>query len=313
MAMKLDTVTLEVIRNALPAVANEMAADLQRTSYNMMIYEVRDYCTALLDTQGRLMSQNIGGGSHFVADLGVGIKDGIAQHGLDGFAPGDVLVHNHQRVAGQHLNNVVVYTPVFHEGTLVAFAVVRAHWVDVGGLSTGFGAGNQAFDPWAEGLQFDQVKLYEKDEPDRKLLQFIRTNIRYPDAAMGDLRSHLAACRLGARRYTELLSRYGADVVPRAIDTLYAETEQKCRAVVAQIPDGVYEAASRIPGATAEAPPYDIVAKVTIVGSNMEIDLSGCSAQREGGMNARTYAGAYIAYKALTAPLAPVNEARSRR
>ena len=39
----LDPVTLEVIRNALPAVANEMAADLQRTSYNMMIYEVRDF------------------------------------------------------------------------------------------------------------------------------------------------------------------------------------------------------------------------------------------------------------------------------
>src|ERR671939_1229567 len=106
----LDPVTLEVIRNALPAVANEMAADLQRTSYNMMIYEVRDYCTALLDTRGRLMSQNIGGVSHFVADLGVVIKDGIAQHGLHGFEPGDVIVHNHQAVAGQHLNNVVVYT-----------------------------------------------------------------------------------------------------------------------------------------------------------------------------------------------------------
>src|SRR5215213_10104751 len=105
---RLDHVTLEVIRNALPAISDEMSYDLQRTSYNMMIYEVRDYCTALLDTQGRLMSQNIGGVSHFVADLGVVIKDGIAQHGLDGFAPGDVLVHNHQRVAGQHLNNVVV-------------------------------------------------------------------------------------------------------------------------------------------------------------------------------------------------------------
>ena len=44
----LDAVTLEVIRNALPAVANEMAADLQRTSYNMMIYEVRDFCTSLV-------------------------------------------------------------------------------------------------------------------------------------------------------------------------------------------------------------------------------------------------------------------------
>ena len=76
--MKLDIVTLEVIRNALPAVANEMAADLQRTSYNMMIYEVRDYCTALLNTKGELISQNVGGVSHFVADLGVLVTDGMA-------------------------------------------------------------------------------------------------------------------------------------------------------------------------------------------------------------------------------------------
>ncbi len=65
----LDAVTLEVIRNALPAIANEMSADLQRTSYNMMIYEVRDFCTSLVDTEGQLISQNVVGVSHFVDDL----------------------------------------------------------------------------------------------------------------------------------------------------------------------------------------------------------------------------------------------------
>ena len=77
MYAQLDMVTLEVIRNALPAIANEMAADLQRTSYNMMIYEVRDFCTALVAPDGALVSQNVGGVSHFVADLGVNITDGM--------------------------------------------------------------------------------------------------------------------------------------------------------------------------------------------------------------------------------------------
>ena len=72
---RLDPVTLEVLRSALPAIADEMSVDLQRTSYNMMIYEVRDYCCAILDVEGRLLAQNIGGVSHFVADLGVVIKD----------------------------------------------------------------------------------------------------------------------------------------------------------------------------------------------------------------------------------------------
>src|ERR1700676_727098 len=155
----LDAVTLEVIRNALPAIANEMAADLQRTSYNMMIYEVRDFCTSLVNTKGELISQNVGGVSHFVADLGVIITDAMARFGEDGFAPGDVIITNHQAVAGQHLNNVVIYMPYFYQGELLMFSMVRAHWIDVGGSSTGFGAGPQGVDPWFEGLQRDQLKI----------------------------------------------------------------------------------------------------------------------------------------------------------
>jgi N-methylhydantoinase B len=304
-APHIDPVTLEVIRNALPAISDEMSVDLQRTSYNMMIYEVRDYCTALLDVDGSLISQNIGGVSHFVADLGVVVKDAVARYGRDGFAPGDVLLHNHQATAGQHLNNVVVYSPVFYRGELVAFAMVRAHWVDVGGLSTGFGAGNRAYDPWSEGLQFNQLKLYEAGVVDKKLLAFIRDNIRFPDNAMGDMRSQLAACRLGERRFVELLDRYGLGVVQASIKQFYAETEQKCRAAVAAIPDGVYEAESFIDW---RGKGYDIRVKVTVSGSDMTIDLSGCSPEREGGANSRTYAGAYIAYKALTTPTEPLNE-----
>ena len=89
MTVKLDPVTLEVIRNALPAIANEMAADLHRTSYNMMIYEVRDFCTALVAPDGALISQNVGGVSHFIADLGTIIVDGMKRYGRSGFRPGE--------------------------------------------------------------------------------------------------------------------------------------------------------------------------------------------------------------------------------
>ena len=301
----IDPVTLEVIRNALPAIPNEMSHDLQRTSYNMMIYEVRDYCTALMDVAGGLIAQDVGGVSHFVADLGVIIKDGLARYGRDGFFPGDVIMHNHQAVAGQHLNNVVIYTPIFFADELVAFAVVRAHWVDIGGFSTGF-SGAGAYDPWSEGLQIDQLKIYEKGVPDEKVLKIVRDNIRYPEAGMGDLRSQLAACRLAERRFEELLVRYGKDVVLNAVGILYADAEARCRAAVAAMPDGVYEAESRFDG---RGEPYAIKVKVTIAGSDMTIDFSGCASERPNEpINSRTYAGAFIAYKALTAPLDPVNE-----
>jgi N-methylhydantoinase B len=308
---RLDPVTLEVIRNAIPAISNEMSYDLQRTSYNMMIYEVCDYSCTLLDTAGTLMSQNIGGVSHFIADMGVVIKDGIARYGLKNFAQGDVLITNHQAVAGQHLNNIVIYTPFFLDGVLTAFPAVRAHWVDVGGLSTGFGALGST-DPWSEGLQLNQLKIYEAGKPDNKLLQVIADNIRFPQAAMGDLRSQIAACRLAERRLEELYKRYGAETIAAAMEIIYSETERKCRAVVETIPDGVYEADNYVDAPGAREPLVHVHVKVTVSGSDMEIDFTGTQPQTSGNNNSRTLAAAYIAYKGLTTPLEPANEGSFR-
>jgi N-methylhydantoinase B len=309
----LDPVTLEVIRNALPAVANEMAVDLQRTSYNMMIYEVRDFCTALIDTQGQLISQNVGGVSHFVADLGVIITDGMKRYGAKGFQPGDVIITNHQAVAGQHLNNIVIYMPYFYQGELLMFSMVRAHWIDVGGSSTGFGAGPQVVDPWFEGLQLDQLKIYRAGKLDETLYRVLKDNIRFPESSLGDMKSQMAACRLAARRMDELFDKYGKGTILAAIDRIFDETETKCRNVVSQLPDGVYEAASAMDhDGVLKSEPVPIRVKVTIRAGEMVIDLSGCSQERKAAINSRTLAGARVAYKALTGPLDPVNEGSFR-
>src|SRR5204862_8269705 len=97
--LTIDPVTLEVVGAALPAITNEMSHVLQRTSYNMMIFEIRDFCCAIVDRDGNLVSQNVGGVSHFIADLGAVIKDGLVK--TETFRPGDVIVTNHQAVAGQ--------------------------------------------------------------------------------------------------------------------------------------------------------------------------------------------------------------------
>jgi len=308
----LNIVTLEVIRNVLPAIANEMSYVLQRTSYNMMIYEVRDYCCGLLDVDGRLLAQNTGGVSHFVADLGVVIRDGVARYGLDGFHRGDVVVTNHQRVAGQHLNNIMVYTPCFAGGELFGFAATRAHWIDVGGLSTGFSAGN-ATDPWMEGLQLDQIKLWNAGHLDDTVWRLIRDNIRYPDSSMGDLQSQVAACRLAERRLEEIVDRYGRTAVEFAIETIFDQTEARCRAAVERLADGTYEAESLFGGhALDNHEPVLIKVRITIAGGHMTIDLTQCSSERRQPINARTLAAPLIAYKALTVPNDPVNDGAFR-
>lgn len=308
MAANLDPVTLEVIRNSFPAIANEMAADLQRTSYNMMIYEVRDFCTAIVDTQGQLVCQNVGGVSHFVADLGVIITDAMSRYGADGFKPGDVVITNHQAVAGQHLNNIVVYVPFFFKGELIFFTMVRAHWIDIGGTSTGFGGGPEVLDPWFEGLQLNQLKIYRAGELDETLYRVISDNIRFPESSMGDLRSQIAACRLATRRLDELFEKFGRDTLLTGLEQIFVETEAKCRHVVARLADGTYEAHAFFDHDMVQKDEkLPLHAKVTIAGEKMIIDLSGCVGERRSAVNARTFAAGYVAYKALTAPLESVN------
>ena len=309
----LDPVTLEVIRNALPAISNEMAVDLQRTSYNMIIYEVRDFCTALVLPNGDLVSQNVGGVSHFIADLGVIITDAVQHYEKEGFQPGDVLISNHQRVAGQHLNNVCIHMPYFYKGELLMFAIVRAHWIDVGGSSTGFGAGLTVADPWLEGLQLDQLKIYRGGEVDETLYRVISDNIRYPESSLGDMKSQMAACRLALRRLDELFDKYSRDTVLAAIQHIFDETERKCRNVVSTFPDGVYEAESVLDDdGVQKGEPVRFHARVTINGGEMTIDHTLGAGERRSAMNSRTLAAPRIAYKALTAPNEAVNEGSFR-
>ena len=127
---KIDPATLEIVRGALIACSNEMATVLSRTAYNPMVFEVQDYCVGLIDPKGQLIAQNSGGLPIFLADMGVAVLDGINKFGLAGFEPGDAIVMNAPYVCGQHLNNVVVYTPCYVNNELVAFPAVRAHWLD---------------------------------------------------------------------------------------------------------------------------------------------------------------------------------------
>jgi N-methylhydantoinase B len=304
-------ITVEVVRNAIVAYADEMANALMKSAYNMMIYEVRDYCCGLIDTQARMISQNRGGLPIFLADLGVAVADGIARYGLDGFKPGDVVVMNQGEVCGQHLNNVVVYSPCFHGDELVGFAANRAHWVDIGGMHQGFGSTNTT-DIYAEGLQMRSLKIYEAGERNETLWQIIRDNVRYPDASLGDLRAQIASCQLGARRYAELIARYGRDTVEACIAKVWDQAELAARRVVESIPDGRYEAESFLDndGRNLNVP-LRVKVAVQVQGSQLTVDFTEMNPQVASPLNSGRSGGiaaARVAFKALTSPDLDVNE-----
>ena len=304
-------ITVEVVRNAVVAYADEMAMALCKSAYNMMIYEVRDFCCGLIDTEGRMISQNRGGLPIFLADLGTAVADGIERYGLSGFAPGDVMIMNHAGVCGQHLNNVVIYAPCFHDGKIVGFAASRAHWVDIGGMRIGFGS-YATSEVFAEGLQLRSLKIYEAGRRNETLWQIITDNTRFPEAALGDLRAQVACAQLGARRYGELIGRYGRATVEASIARIWDQADAKVRAVIEAMPDGVYTAESLLDndGRTLDHP-VRIKVTVRIEGARLTVDYSEMNPQTPGPLNSGHSGGvsaARVAFKALTSPDLDVNE-----
>ena len=304
--MKVDPITVEVVRNAVNAYADEMATALCKSAYNMMIYEVRDFCCGLVDDEGRMISQNQGGLPIFLADLGVAVKDGIDRYGLDGFAPGDVVIMNHGQVCGQHLNNVVIYAPCFHDGKVVAFAASRAHWVDIGGMRVGFGS-VETTEIYQEGMQFRSLKIYEARQAQRDVVADHQRQCAL--SRSGAWRSARADRVLPARHpaiwriAAPLWPRHGRSVHPRGVGRHRAEA----RAFIAKIPDGVYEAESFLDndGRTLDVK-LRIKVKVTIDGERMIVDFSQMNDQAPGPTNSGYSGGlaaARVAFKCLTQPL----------
>lgn len=312
---RVDPVTLEVVRHGLVAYADEMAAALRRTAYNPMIFEVQDYCVGIIDNDGGLIAQNLGGLPIFLADLGVSIADGVERWGLDGFEPGDALIMNHPYVCGQHLNNIVVYTPCFIDGKVECFLAVRAHWVDIGGARIGFGSVSTT-DIFSEGLQLRNIKVLKAGEWDRDVMQMITDNIRLPESSLGDLRAAIAACRLGERRMAELAERYGWDTVQACIAEMRDQSEKLSRDAVSKMTDGEYTAEAWL---DSDGQDIDrripIKARVIVDGSDLTIDLTEVSDQVRGPLNCGSSGGvaaARVAFKDLTLPVHPVDEGSFR-
>jgi N-methylhydantoinase B len=308
---RVDAITAEIVRNALVAITDEMKTNLMRTAYNMIIYEALDFTVGLFDADGNTISIGLGL-PMFIRGLSDAIKAKLAHYGKENVEPGDVLLTNDSYIMGSHLNHMIFTLPIFWQGEIVAFASSMAHWQDVGGVLRG-----ATQDIYSEGIQMPIVKIYKRGEQDKELTEIIRTNVRFPNLAMGDFRAQVASIRTGERRFLELLARYGKDAVLESISRIYDQSERLARAGVAAIPDGVYEAESFMDDdGVAIGTPIKIKVRVTVEGEEMTIDLSNVSRQVTGYFNSGATAGrsaAEVAFKCVTAPLwLPINHGSFR-
>jgi N-methylhydantoinase B len=157
-ARDIDPFTVEILKDGLIAIGDEMFVALQRTSKSTIIYEVLDFASGLTDARGQLITQG-NGVTGFLGTLTFAVKYTLEKFGPDGLQPGDVIITNDPYTGGgTHLSDVSLVVPIFYQGELVSFSASKAHWTEVGGKDPGSWT-TDATEVFQEGLQFPCVKL----------------------------------------------------------------------------------------------------------------------------------------------------------
>ena len=308
----LDPVTLAVIQNGLQQVCNEMDIAFSRSAFSPVIAEANDRSDGIYhrDT-GDLIAQG---------DLGLPVFVGTMQYStqavLEKIAagetappePGDVYIVNDPYLGGTHLMDVRFVKPFYYRGERFAWLANTGHWPDIGGAVPG-GFSANATEIEQEGLRLPPVKLFKAGTMDPEIYAIITSNIRIADQRIGDIRAQAAALSIGERRLTQLLDRYGRDVVDAAIATLRQRAADQMRAKIAAIPDGVFHGEAFVDSDGVVDEPLRIVLEVKKSGTELEFDLSQSSPPCQGPMNsviATTRSSVYLAIKHIF-PEVPIN------
>ena len=190
----MDPVTLQVMANALRAVAEEMEAALVRSAFSPNIVERRDCSTAIFDGAGRMVVQSASIPVHLGA-----MPEAVAAARERGAAPGEVWLVNDPYRGGTHLPDLTMISALPLEGATAAYAVTRAHHADVGGMAPGsMPAGSREL--LQEGLVIPPVRIVRDGATVSDVVELVLANSRAPGEREGDLRAQLAAHRLAERR-----------------------------------------------------------------------------------------------------------------
>jgi N-methylhydantoinase B len=310
----LDPVTQEILASALHHIAEEMAVVEYRSSYSPIIREMLDFNCGLFTADGRMVANS----EQIPAQLGLMqfALDAVREKWGSDVVPGDAFLTNHPYMGGTHTPDLQVFTPVFRDGRIVAWAGSIAHHIDIGGRFPGTESA-QCTELYQEGLIFPALKLIDAGVRVRALYELVAANVRDPASTLGDLDAQLAACKRGLARVDELCDAHDTDTVLQGMETLLATTARRAEAAFRSWPQTPVEAEGFLDDEGFDGTqPVRVHARVQVQDGTLIVDLSGSSAQIASGMNvpiASAHAGTYFAVRAFLGPEVPQNAGLTSR
>ena len=307
-----DRITVSVVQHRLHAIVEEMGEAMLRTSYSQILNSSRDFSTAICDLEGRLIAQ----AEHVPIHVGAlpWAARSVREFFGDDIHPGDVFLLNDPYHGGNHLPDLTVFVPVFNGDKPVFWSINRAHQSDIGGAT--HGAYNAAAtEIWQEGIRVTPLRLTDRGEVRRDVLEMLVTNVRHPHDFRGDLAAMIGSAHVGERRLLALAAEFGWPVTNAAIEAVLDGAERQARAVIAEWKDGVYHGEAILDDDGHGFENIFIRATVTKRGSDLVIDLSDSHKQVIGFVNSsfpnmRSAVVVAIAY--LIDPHTPKNDGAFR-
>jgi N-methylhydantoinase B len=291
-----DPVTFEVFKNAMAVLADEMGLVMLRTAHSTIANSLRDFSTAICDSEGRVLAQ----GNTILLHLGT-VSAAVTQL-VERFAgrihPGDVFVFNETVDVSQHLPDIYVIRACFVEDRLIGFTVCLSHHIDVGGRVAG-GMAADSTEVFEEGIQIPLIKLVERSNLNEACRDLLLQNVRLPELFWGDLEGQMAACYVGEKGFAELARRYSVDGLETLQRELLDYTERLTRLELASIPDGEYDFEDWLDDDGFGGGPVRIRVTVKVEGEGVEVDWTGSASQVRSALNCPMTNTRSVSYGAL--------------
>ena len=308
MKFQADSITTQVIRFALEQVADEMGYTLVRTARSTIIKEIKDISCAVFDRSGNTVAQ-----AHHAPMLLTGFELGMRalrkRYADEELHEGDVIVFNDPYAGGQHVMDLVTFSPVRVGEGLVGFVGSIAHHTDMGGAAPGGTAGGLT-EIYMEGIRLPFVRLYKRGQEDRELFELLENNIRVPDKTLGDIRAQASANFVGARRVKEIFQKYTPAVAQECLQILLDGSEARIRSALKEIPDGTYTGIDHVDDDGFSDEPIKLQVNIHKAGDTVTVDFEGTAVQVQGNINcpiATVHAAVYYALIAVIDPHVPPN------
>jgi N-methylhydantoinase B len=307
--MDRDPITFELFKNAIFAIADEMALTICRTTYSGVLRDNMDFSTALADADGKLVAQGLTLPGH-LGSIPTALAV-VVERFDEGMREGDVFIMNDPFDGGMHLPDIFLFKPIFANRRRVAFAATICHHGDVGGRVPGSNASDST-EIYQEGLRIPPLRLYDAGVRSDALMAMIEKNVRIPVRVLGDLRAQLAACHIAESQFLELLERHGAETTKTYMAEVIDYAERLTRAAVAELPDGEWSFEDWIDDDGIDVgQPIRLFCTVRKEGDSMAVDWAGTSPQVKGAINntlSFTKAAAYTAIRSILPGGIPNNE-----